>query len=330
MFMFTIEGGSVAGRKARTLLDWVIRPRLRTVPGVADVNSLGGLVRTFEVIPNTATGRTRPADRRTATALETNNRNDGAGRLADGEESLLVRRRQHPHARRRARHRRRRTRRAIPVRVGDVADVRIGSLTRYGAVTRNGKGETVEGLVLGLRGANARRWWPACVPSSRNSRRAARKGVTIEVFYDRGHLVERAVGTVSKALIEAIVLVVSCWCSFLGNLRAAIVVALTLPLAALVTFILMHRFGMSANLMSLGGLAIAIGMLVDAAVVVVENIESHLAHEPGEPPLLQVIYRAVREVAVPVASGIVIIVIVFPAAAHPAGAGRQDVHSRSR
>ena len=102
-------------------------------------------------------------------------------------------------------------------------------------------------------------------------------GVTTQVFYDRGSLVERAVGTVSKALAEAIVLVLILLVLFLGNLRAALVVALILPLAALATFVLMRQFGMSANLMSLGGLAIAIGMLVDAAVVVVENIVTHLA-----------------------------------------------------
>ena len=132
-------------------------------------------------------------------------------------------------------------------------------------------------------------------------------------FYDRGHLVERAVGTVSKALGEAIVLVVILLLAFLGNLRAALVVSVILPLSALLTFILMQYFGLSANLMSLGGLAIAIGMLVDAAVVIVENVESHLSspHTSARLPLLHVIYRSVREVTVPVASGIAIIVIVF-------------------
>jgi cobalt-zinc-cadmium resistance protein CzcA len=151
------------------------------------------------------------------------------------------------------------------------------ALTRYGVVTKDGQGEAVQGLVLGLRGANARAWSPASRPSWPRSPRPCRKGVTIEAFYDRGNLVGRAVGTVSKALLEAIVLVVVLLLAFLGNLRAALVVALMLPLSALATFILMRIFGLSANLMSLGGLAIAIGMLVDAAVVVVENVESQLA-----------------------------------------------------
>ena len=136
-------------------------------------------------------------------------------------------------------------------------------------------------------------------------------GITIDAFYDRSNLVERAVGTVAKALLEAIILVVLLLLAFLGNLRSALVVALMLPLSALATFILMRLSGLSANLMSLGGLAIAIGMLVDAAVVVVENVESQLAEAPDNLPTLHLIFRAAREVAAPVTSGIVIIVIVF-------------------
>ena len=133
------------------------------------------------------------------------------------------------------------------------------------------------------------------------------------MFYDRGDLVGRAVGTVSRSLLEATVLVVVLLILFLGDWRAALVVALTLPLSALATFVLMRQAGMSANLMSLGGLAIAIGMLIDAAVVVVENVVAHLAHDrhADHVPLLHRIYQALREVVVPVTSGITIIVIVF-------------------
>ncbi len=139
------------------------------------------------------------------------------------------------------------------------------------------------------------------------------KGVTINVFYDRANLVSNAVGAVSSALLEATVIVIVLLVLFLGNARAAFTVAMVLPLAALITFILMRMFNMSANLMSLGGLAIAIGMLVDAAVVVVENIVQRLASDPlkGKLPRLHIIYRAVSEVAVPVTSGILIIITVF-------------------
>ena len=314
MFMFTIEGGTLSLMERRDLLDWVIRPALRTVPGVADVNALGGMARTFEVIPDSARMFARGISLdQLKTALETNNRNDGAGRLNDGEEVLLVR-----------------TEGSIsspedlaaivvqsdsaePVRIGDIARVGYGSLTRYGAVTHDGKGEAVEGLVLGLRGANARELVAGLHAKLAELKPGLPEGVDIKVFYDRGRLVESAVGTVTKALGEAIVLVLILLILFLGDIRAALTVALILPLAALVTFIMMNQFGMSANLMSLGGLAIAIGMLVDAAVVVVENIVSHLAHQSraSHLPRLHLIYRAVREVSTPVTSGILIIIIVF-------------------
>jgi cobalt-zinc-cadmium resistance protein CzcA len=311
MFMFTVEGDlSLADKRA--LLDWVIRPQLRTIPGVADVNSLGGQVRTFEVVPNPQLLAARGLALKDLQAVLTaNNRNDGAGRLADGEESLLVR-----------------AEGAIAtvddlkavvlqakdgnvVRVADVAEVRLGALTRYGAVTKSGGGEAVEGLVLGLRGANAQQVVAGVKARLAEIAPTLPAGVSIEPFYDRGNLVSRAVGTVSKALFEAIVLVVLLLLAFLGNLRAAVVVALMLPLSALATFILMRLTGLSANLMSLGGLAIAIGMLVDAAVVVVENVESQLAEAQESLPTLHLIFRAASEVASPVASGIVIIIIVF-------------------
>jgi len=314
MFMFTIEG-DLSLMEKRSLLDWVIRPALRTLPGVADVNALGGLARAFEVIPdNTALEARGVSLGMLQQALEANNRNDGAGRLTEGEETLLVRSEGSIRTVDDVKAIVVTSRAGSPVRVGDVAQVKIGNLTRYGSVTRNGQGEAVEGLVLGLRGANAQQVVDGVRAKLKELEATLPKGVTVEMFYDRGNLVERAVGTVSKALIEAIVLVVILLLLFLGNLRAALVVAMTLPLAALVTFILMNHFGMSANLMSLGGLAIAIGMLVDAAVVVVENVESYLAQEAASEhklPHLNVIYRAVREVSMPVVSGIVIIVIVF-------------------
>ena len=311
MFMFTIEGDLSLAEK-RALLDWVIRPQLRTIPGVADVNSLGGEVRTFEVVPQPQSLAARGLALRDLQAvLETNNRNDGAGRLADGEESLLVRAEGAIRTVNDVKAIVLQARDGNVVRVGDVAEVRFGALTRYGAVTRNGQGEAVQGLVLGLRGANAQSVVAGVKARLAEIAPTLPQGVTIEPFYDRSNLVGRAVGTVAKALLEAIVLVVLLLLAFLGNLRAALVVALMLPLSALATFILMRMYGLSANLMSLGGLAIAIGMLVDAAVVVVENVESQLAEAQENLPTLHLIFRAASEVAAPVTSGIVIIIIVF-------------------
>ncbi len=314
MFMFAIEGGDLSLMERRELLDWVIRPALRTVPGVADVNALGGLVRSFEVVPN----NTRMAARnitidQLATALENNNRNDGAGRMSEGEEALIVR------AEGRIKNQDDVSaivvaqQNGLPIKVADIAEVRIGSLTRYGAVSKDGKGEAATAVVLSLRGANARQTIALLEAKLADLQPSLPQGVKINTFYNRGVLVGKAVNTVSKALFEAIVLVVVLLILFLGDLRAALTVALALPMAALITFILMHAFGMSANLMSLGGLAIAIGMLVDGAVVVVENIITQLAdHGKNQRlPRLHLIYRATREVAVPVTSGILIIVIVF-------------------
>lgn len=313
MFMFTIEGPLSLEQK-RSLLDWTIRPQLRTLRGVADVNSLGGMARAFEVVPDPAALNARGvslADLKAA--VEGNNRNDGAGRLTEGEETLLVRVEGAVRSLDDLRAIVIANRNGVPVRVGDVAQVRLGSLTRYGAVTKDGKGEAVEGLVLGLRGANAQQVVAGVKDKLAEIQKTLPKGVTIEPFYDRGNLVERAVGTVAEALGEAIVLVILLLLAFLGNFRAALVVSLILPLSALLTFILMNWFGLSANLMSLGGLAIAIGMLVDGAVVIVENVESHLSQPADQSrlPLLHVVYRAVREVTLPVASGIAIIIIVF-------------------
>ncbi|MCF7987225.1 MAG: CusA/CzcA family heavy metal efflux RND transporter [Methylovulum sp.] len=314
MYMFSIEGGDLNLMERRDLLDWVIRPALRTIPGVADVNSLGGLVRSFEVIPDNIRLSARGIGMdKLIQALQTNNRNDGAGRLSDGEEALIVRAEGRIKTLDDVRIIVVDTKNGIPVTVDDIAEVKIGALTRYGAVSKDGQGESVTGLVLSLRGANARQTIAGIEEKLAQISKGFPPGVEAKVFYNRGDLVSKAVNTVLHALLEAIALVVILLLLFLGNLRAAIVVALALPLAALFTFILMHYMDMSANLMSLGGLAIAIGMLVDAAVVVTENLITHLAHTQTAQrlPRLHVIYRATSEVASSVTSGILIIIIVF-------------------
>jgi cobalt-zinc-cadmium resistance protein CzcA len=318
MYMFTVDSPEMSLSERRYLLDWVIRPALRTVPGVADVNALGGLVKSYSIAP-------RPdamlflgvTSEDIAHAIEMNNQNDGAGRLRRGEESLLVRSEgaldgigsiaNTPVAYRDGK----------LITIGMVADVSIGSLERYGAVSGSGvddraTAEVVQGLVVSLRGANSRQVIAGIEQKLSEIRPSLPDHVSINVFYDRGKLVDRAVATVSKALVEAVVLVLILLGLFLGNLRSAFTVALILPLSALSTFIAMRITGLSANLMSLGGLAIAIGLLVDAAVVVVENIVTRMAiSNQDKLPRLHIIYRAVKDVAVPVTSGIVIIILVF-------------------
>src|SRR5829696_2488511 len=315
MLMFTIEGGNLTPMQRRTILDWTIRPGLRGLPGIADVNTLGGHVRTYEVAPDPAAMAARGiTTAMLADALEQNNRNDGAGRVRDGEEALLVRAEGRIHTQDDIR--------AIVVaahptgvvRVSDIADVRWGALARNGVVTRDGEGEAVWGIVLGLRGANARTVVEGAKARLAEIQKTLPEGARIEIFYDRNDLIEKAVWTVQKVLLEALALVVVLLVLFLGNLRAALVVSLSLPLAVLATFGIMRLYGLSANIMSLGGLAIAIGLLVDCAVVVVENVAHRLAHAHGRTDLqarLRMTAEAVREVAVPLVSGVVIIVTVF-------------------
>ncbi len=314
VFMFTIEGGNLSLEERRSLLDWTIRPALRTIPGVADVNALGGLVRTFEVVPDSAAlaaAGLGVADIKAAIAAS--NRNDGAGRLSDGEKALVVRAEGAIRTPGDLEQVVLKSEDGKVLRIRDVASVSIGSLTRYGAVTKDGTGEAVQGLVLSLRGADASAIVKGVRERLDSLKPSLPKGVTLETFYDRSDLIQRAVGTVKKALLEATVLVVLLLLAFLGSFRAALVVAVTLPMAALVTFLMMSLFGMSANLMSLGGLAIAIGLIVDAAVVVVENTVERLNHHSNDTrvPVLHQIYQAAAEVVTPVASGILIICLVF-------------------
>ncbi len=321
LFMFTIEGPADLQQK-RSVLQWQIRPALRTVPGVADVNMLGGDVRVFEVEPDPSRMAAHGVSlEQLRAALQTNNSNDGAGRLDEGEETRIVRVQGAYRDVADIRATVIGASAAGVVRVGDVAQVRIGSSTRYGIVTEDGRGEAVEGIVLGLRGANASKVIAGVRERLAEIEPRLPQGMTLRVFYDRSQLVQRAVGTVTRALMEAVVLVVVMLLAFLGNWRAALVVALTLPLSALATFLLMRWAGLSANLMSLGGLAIALGMLVDAAVVVVENLVNHMSHDPAhaaDPDAgaatsdrLARVLRGVSEVATPVLSGVAIIGIVF-------------------
>lgn len=312
VLMFTIEGPLDLAAK-RTLLDWTIRPALRTLAGVADVNSLGGHAVTFDVRPDpvalAAAGLT-VADLRSA--IMAGNRNDGAGRLAEGEEALIVRVVGAVQTVDDLKAQVVANRNGGVVRLGDVAAVTTGSLTRYGAVSKDGTGEAVEGIVISMRGADASKVVAAVREKLDELQPALPAGTTIKIFYDRADLIGHAVGTVEEALLEATVLVVILLFVFLGNIRAALIVAVTLPMAALLTFILMRMFGLTANLMSLGGLAIAIGMLVDGAVVVIENAVERLSQPEmmGETPGSRLL-ASTSEVIVPVTAGIVIIALVF-------------------
>lgn len=309
VYMFLVEGEGYSNMELRSILDWIIRPRLLSVDGVADVNALGGEVRSYQVQPNPeALIAFDLTIDDVCDALAANNRNAGGDRVVRNDEVLLVNTVGQlttleeiglvPVA----------TREGQPVLVRDVAGVSLGALTRYGGVTGNGKGEVVEGLVLNRRGANGRKTVEGVKEALESVKAALPEGVRIVPFYDRAELITTAVDTVRNALIEAVVLVLVVLILFLGNLRSAITVGVVLPLTVLGTFVVMKSIDLTANLMSLGGIAIAIGILVDSAVVMVENIHSQL-HRGDHPNRARALLHAAKEVAAPIVAGAIIIVV---------------------
>ena len=312
IFMYRIVADNYSNQELRSLQDWVIRPHLRKVEGVAEVNSLGGEVRNYEVVikPDALVQHGISIDQ-IEQALSRNNRNAGGDRINRNNEVLLVRTVGKLHNMDDIKNITVRTRHGIPVHISDVAEVRNGSMTRYGAVTADGEGEVVTGLVLLRKGANSLRAVEGTRAALESLKSILPEGVTIESFYDRTDLITKAVWTVEKALGEAVILVLLVLIIMLGDIRSALTVAVILPLSVLFTFIMMSLFNVSANLMSLGGLAIAIGILVDAAVVVVENIHTQFSNASKGVNRLHLVYRAVLEVSTPVISGILIIIAVF-------------------
>jgi cobalt-zinc-cadmium resistance protein CzcA len=317
VFMYLVEGSTQTLMGLRTLQDWVIRPMLRAVPGLADVDTLGGLAKQYEVLvdPNrlTSFGLTL---RQVHAAVAGNNQNAGGGYIEQGGDKLVV----HGVGLVRsatdleqivvAAHK------GTPIYLRDVAQVRQGAAIRLGGVTRDGKGEVLEGIAVMLRGGNSREVVSAVKDKVELINRVLPAGVKMVPFYDRIELVARALETVERALLEGVVVVILVLYLFLRNLRGALVVALTLPLAMLATFLIMQQVGLSANLMSLGGLAISLGMIVDAAIVQVENVERHLSEQTKSRTLsvtdrLPVVLRAVLEVRRPSLYGELIIALTF-------------------
>jgi len=313
ILMFTIESESLSLIEKRSLLDWIIAPKIRAVSGVAEVNALGGKVKTYEVVPNLSAMQTLGIKLDDIfQTLEANNQNAGAGRVTQGVEAILVRSigklnslediASLPVGRQDNR----------IITISDVAKVQIGHISRIGFVTKNGKAEATQGLVLGMKGANIGMVLDKVKSELAILETTLPKGTSIEIFYDRTELINLATGTVKTALFEAIMLIFVILLLMLGNLASAFSVALILPFALLMTFIAMEYFGLSANLMSLGGLAIAIGMLVDSAVVMVEHITAELGNKEREhESKLTIIREASIEMAPSIITGVLIIIIVF-------------------
>jgi len=313
ILMFTIESDTLSLEEKRSLLDWIISPKIRAVSGVAEVNPLGGKVKTYEVVPDLNRMRTLGISlSEIFDTLEANNQNDGAGRVSQGVESILVRSV--------GRLKSLDDIKALPVgksadkviTLGEVATIRYGHISRAGFVSKNGQGEAVQGLVLGLKGTNTAVVLDDVKEELKKLEAMLPADTKIAIFYDRSHLVNLATDTVKKALFEAVILIMVILLLMLGNLASALSVALILPFALLMSFIAMQYFGLTANLMSLGGLAIAIGILVDSAVVVVEHITAELGNPKHERQnKLHIIYEATIDMAPSIITGVLIIIIVF-------------------
>ncbi|HET6678972.1 MAG TPA: CusA/CzcA family heavy metal efflux RND transporter, partial [Nitrospira sp.] len=300
----------------RTLEDWIIRPLLKGTPDVVDVNSIGGFVKQYQVMVEP--GLLRKYDlalHDVFMAVANNNANAGGNILEKGSEKYIVRGIGLIKTLQDIENIVVKEARGTPVYVRDVAEVQIGHAVRHGAAVVNGKREVVAGIVLLLRGGNAREVVEAVKEKidEIHEQKLLPGGLRIVPFYDRLELIVAALHTVYKALLEGIVLVILVLFLFLGNVRSALIVTATLVVAPLATFIVMDQVGLTANLMSLGGLVIAIGMIVDGSVVVVENVYRHLSeHAPVSSTSRGVIVlKATKEVAQPVIFGILIIILVF-------------------
>ena len=310
VFMFTVENSALSLTEKREILDWQIRPLLRTVPGVADVNSLGGFVKTYEIIPDILLMQQYNISfNDIESVISATNQNNGIGRLIKGNDTLILRTEGKYKNIDSIKETVIKINENKVIRLNDIALVKVGNLTRYGAVTKDGK-ETTQGLIIALKNSNTAQVVTEVKSKLKMIETSLPQGTTINVFYDRSNLINTAISTITYALGQAVILVIVLLAIFLGDIRSSLVVSLSLPMAALMTFVLMKQFNLSANLMSLGGLVIAIGMLVDSSVVIVENIVNRLENNQHL-PRLHVIFRACKEVAAPVFSGTVIIIIVF-------------------
>ncbi|WP_139559037.1 efflux RND transporter permease subunit [Methylotetracoccus oryzae] len=299
----------------RTIQDWVVRPLLRGIPGVAEINSIGGYERQYQVEVNPDRlhhyGLTV---KDVYSALTLNNANAGGGKLPYFAQQYLIRGLGLIEGVQDIEDIVLKEAGGTPVFVHNVARVSIGSAVRYGAVIKNGRTESVGGIVMMIRGGNAKRIVTEVKQRVReiNEQGMLPGGLQIVPYYDRTVLVDAAIHTVTKVLTEGIVLVVIVLFLYLGDIRSSLIVVATLIVAPLVTFMVMNRYGLSANLMSLGGLAIAIGIMVDGSVVVVENAFRHLGEAKGSGEARSVIVlRAAAEVGSPVLFGIGIICLVF-------------------
>lgn len=295
----------------RTLHDWVIKPQLRAVEGVAEINSWGGYEKQYQVRidPSRLVKHGLTFDQ-VLEALRANNRNVGGGQLTVGSRALVVQGLGRTSSIEEIQQIMITAKEGVPIRVGDVAEVRQGHAIRLGAVTAQGRGEAVLGLGFMLMGHNAHEVTWALKNKLEEIRASLPAGVALRTVYDRTELVDHVIHTVRTNLLEGGLLVVAVLFVFLGNLRAGLIVALAIPLSMLFAFSAMLQCGIAASLLSLG--AIDFGLVVDSSVVMVENCMRHLGQAgAGRHTRRQIVRRAAVEVRRPTLFGELIIMIVY-------------------
>ena len=311
VFHYIVTGAGDDVTQLRTIHDWVIKPKLRTVKGTAEINSWGGYEKQYQVRinPNLLIKFGLTFDQ-VVKAVSENNRNVGGGNIREGTQSVLVQGLGRTTSIDQIKGIVVTAKDGVPVRVGEVADVTIGSEIRRGAVTADGRGEVVMGLGFMLMGENTHEVTWAMKDRLNDIKATLPPNVEVQTVYDRTELVDHVIQTVKKNLFEGGLLVIAVLFAFLGNLRAAMIVAVAIPLSMLFAFAGMLRFGIAASLLSLG--AIDFGMIVDSSVVMIENCVRHIAHGDNKRRnKLDIIRDAAVEVRKPTMFGELIIMIVY-------------------
>jgi len=322
IYQYTLEGPEPAEAAARetrlmelrTLQDWVISPLLKSVPGVSEVNSFGGYIKQFQVIVD--------QDRLLKyglsagdvyEAVRNNNQNVGGGFLDRHSEQFLIRGIGLIRSVEDISQIVLKSSAGVPVTIADVAEVRMDHAVRQGAAVKDGKRECVGGVVMLLRGENSRdvvaRVEAKVAEINDSNLMPAR--VRIEPYYKRSDIIVKSIDTVTGALLVGSILVIIVLFLFLRSVRGAFVVILALPLSALLTFTVMKIAGLTANLISLGGLAICIGMIIDATIIQVENVQRHLSEAGKGRSTIHDVFKAVIEVRKPSIFGELIIALTF-------------------
>ncbi len=311
IYLYQIVGRGKSNQELRTIQDWVIKLQLRTVPGVADVLSFGGDVKQYHVIVDQqALVNYNITLKSLFDAIQANNQNTGANFIEHGDDQYVVRGLGLVKDIADIQNIVLDSRGGTPIRVSDVAKVEVGNEIRQGAVTKDGQGEVVTGIVLKRINENTKQVIERIKEKVVEINKALPEGVSIVDYYDQSELVDNSIRTVVKSLIEGEVLVLLILVLLLGEFRGSLITAAAIPFCMLVAFILMWYSGLSANLTSLGGLAISIGMMVDATVVMVENIYRHL-EEHREHSVREAILVAAQEIGRPMFFAILIVIAVF-------------------